>query len=325
MAESLPTISGDHASIQVDVLVKRFGDFLAVNAVSFQTRRGEIFGLLGPNGSGKSTTIRMLCGLLMPTSGHATVMGCDVATQPEAVRAHVGYMSQKFSLYDDLTVVENLQFFGGLYGLKGALQAERTAWALNMAGLVGSEHTLTRALAGGWKQRLALGCAVLHHPQVLFLDEPTAGVDPLSRRQFWRLIHEMASAGVTILVTTHYMDEAEYCNRLALIDAGRIVAFGTPTEIKRSTVGGDLLLLECEPLEHALEVLKAAPGVLDAAVFGAALHVVVGAAARALDELPSHLSAQGIRLARIERIAPSLEDAFVAVTRGSRLHDEARP
>ena len=315
--------SGNDAAVVVEELVKQFGDFVAVNAVSFHVRRGQIFGLLGPNGSGKSTTIRMLCGLLTPTSGRARVGGLDVATQPEAVRERIGYMSQKFSLYNDLRVVENLQFFGGLYGVKGALLAERTDWALKMAGLAGSEQTLTRELAGGWKQRLALGCAVLHRPQVLFLDEPTAGVDPLSRRQFWQLIQEMAAAGVTLLVTTHYMDEAEYCNRLALVDQGSIVAAGTPTEVRRSAVAGDLLLVECMPLGRALDILKAAPGVLDAAVFGAALHIVVHDSARALSELPAYLRAQDIRVDRIEPIAPSLEDAFVALTGGRRLHGKA--
>jgi ABC-2 type transport system ATP-binding protein len=314
---------GNGASIVVDELVKRFGDFIAVNAVSFRVRRGEIFGLLGPNGSGKSTTIRMLCGLLTPTAGRACVVGLDVATQAEAVRQRIGYMSQKFSLYGDLRVIENLHFFAGLYGVKGPLLSERTDWALRMAGLAGSEQTLTCELAGGWKQRLALGCAVLHRPQMLFLDEPTAGVDPLSRRQFWQLIHEMAADGVTILVTTHYMDEAEYCNRLALVDAGCIVACGTPTEIKRSAIKGDLLLVECAPLGRALDVIKTAPGVLDACVFGAVLHVVVGAAARTRGELPAYLRARGIHVDRVDGIAPSLEDAFVALTGGSRLHDEA--
>jgi ABC-2 type transport system ATP-binding protein len=318
-----PATSGNGASIVVEQLVKQFGDFIAVNAVSFQIRRGEIFGLLGPNGSGKSTTIRMLCGLLTPTAGRASVVGLDVATQADAVRQRIGYMSQKFSLYNDLRVVENLHFFAGLYGVKGLLLSERTDWALRMAGLAGSEQTLTRELAGGWKQRLALGCSVLHRPQVLFLDEPTAGVDPLSRRQFWQLIHQMSADGVTILVTTHYMDEAEYCNRLALVDRGRIVASGTPTEIKRTAIAGDLLLVECAPLGRGLDVIKAAPGVLDAAVFGAALHVVVSAAPRALTELPAYLSAQGIRVDRIESIAPSLEDAFVALTGAGRLQDEA--
>jgi ABC-2 type transport system ATP-binding protein len=295
-------------------LVKRFGGFTAVNRVSFRISTGEIFGLLGPNGSGKSTIIRMLCGLLTPTSGRASVAGFNVAEQPEQVRQHIGYMSQKFSLYNDLRVIENLKFYAGLYGVKGKLLTERIAWALQMAGLTGSETLLTGELAGGWKQRLALGCAVLHRPQVLFLDEPTAGVDPLSRRRFWELIHQMAAEDVTILVTTHYMDEAEYCNRLALIDAGRIVATGSPSEIKCTSIKGDLLLVECAPLGRGLELLKSRPGVLDVAVFGAALHVVVSAAQQARVELPAALASAGVIVTAVEPIAPSLEDAFVAMT-----------
>ena len=310
-------------SIVVDKLIKRFGTFTAVDRISFQIRSGEIFGLLGPNGSGKSTTIRMLCGLLTPSAGSATVVGFDVAHQAEEIRQHIGYMSQKFSLYNDLTAIENLEFFGGLYGVKGAALAERIAWAVKMAGLSGSEQLLTGELSGGWKQRLALGCAVLHGPQVLFLDEPTAGVDPLSRRQFWELIHEMSRNGVTILVTTHYMDEAEYCNRLALIDEGRIVAIGTPSEIKQTAIKGELLLIECSPLGAGLAAIKQAPGVLDASVFGGALHVIVATARQPLAELPAHLTAHEIRVDRIERISPSLEDAFVSLTGGRTLRSEA--
>jgi ABC-2 type transport system ATP-binding protein len=303
-------------SILVEELVKRFGSFTAVDRVSFRIAGGEIFGLLGPNGSGKSTIIRMLCGLLTPTAGRASVVGFNVAKEPEEVRRHIGYMSQKFSLYDDLRVIENLEFFAGLYGVKGTLFKERIGWALEMAGLKGSEALLTGELAGGWKQRLALGCAVLHRPRVVFLDEPTAGVDPLSRRRFWELIHQMSADGVTVLVTTHYMDEAEYCNRLALIDAGRIVAGGSPSEIKRTAIRGDLLLVECAPLGRGLELIKRQPGVLDAAVFGAALHVVVTAAERARIELAAALASAGVEASRIEPIAPSLEDAFVALTGG---------
>jgi ABC-2 type transport system ATP-binding protein len=308
-------------SIVVDRLLKRFGAFTAVNEVSFQVRQGEIFGLLGPNGSGKSTTIRMLCGLLTPTSGFATVVGFDVARHAEQVRQHIGYMSQKFSLYNDLTAIENLEFFGGLYGVKGPALDERIAWAIRMSGLAGEEHSLTLQLSGGLKQRLALGCAVLHRPQVLFLDEPTAGVDPLSRRQFWELIHQMSREGVTILVTTHYMDEAEYCNRLALIEQGRIVEMGTPSEIKQTAMKGDLLLIECSPLGPGLAAVKRAPGVIDASVFGAALHVVVSAGRQPLTELPAFLAAHGIEVGRIEPISPSLEDAFVSLTGGRTLGD----
>src|SRR5208337_1077181 len=242
-------------SVEVEDLVKRFGSFTAVNHVTFQARTGEVFGFLGPNGSGKSTTIRILCGLLQPTSGLARVSGIDVAKNPEVVRKNIGYMSQKFSLYNDLTVVENLRFFAGLYSVPFTVLPERMAWALHMAGLEGREQTPTRDLAVGWKQRLALGCAVLHRPPIVFLDEPTSGVDPVSRRKFWELIQEMVGEGTTVFVTTHYMDEAEYCNRLVLIDRGRIVAMGTPTELKTRSMKGELLLVECEPLGPGLEAL----------------------------------------------------------------------
>jgi ABC-2 type transport system ATP-binding protein len=301
------------ASIVVEKLVKRFGAFTAVDEVSFQIGTGEIFGLLGPNGSGKSTIIRMLCGLLRPTSGYATVVGFDVARQSEAVRKHIGYMSQKFSLYNDLTAVENMRFFAGLYGLAETPLEERMAWAIETFGLSGKENMPAQQLSGGWRQRLALSCAVLHRPQVLFLDEPTAGVDPLSRREFWKLIHAMAREGVTILVTTHYMDEAEYCNRLALMAYGAVVRIGTPAEVKGSAIDGALYLVECEPLDRALAVLSTAAGIREASVFGAALHVVIDPTKSSPDELAPLLAGSGVRVERIERIAPSLEDAFVAL------------
>lgn len=304
------------SSVVVESLVKRFGDFTAVDHVSFETRRGEIFGFLGPNGAGKSTTIRMLCGLLQPTSGRARVAGFDVARQPDAVRQRIGYMSQKFSLYNDLRVGENLRFFAGLYNVDSEVLSERIHWALEMAGLAGREAALTGTLASGWKQRLALGCAVLHRPPILFLDEPTSGVDPISRRQFWDLIHRMAAEGVTVFVTTHYMDEAEYCNRLALIHRGQLVALGTPTELKQRQMKGELLLVEAEPLARAIEVLSSAPGVLDAAVFGNALHLVVPQAAPAIPALRRYLEERGLRVARLEAIEPTLEDVFVSLTSG---------
>ena len=301
-------------SVVVEGLVKRFGDFTAVDHISLETWPGEIFGFLGPNGAGKSTTIRMLCGLLRPTAGRATVAGFDVARQPEAVRQNIGYMSQKFSLYNDLRAIENLRLFAGLYSVPSEVVSERIQWALEMAGLSGRESALTATLSGGWKQRLALGCAVLHRPPILFLDEPTSGVDPISRRQFWDLIHQMASAGVTVFVTTHYMDEAEYCNRLALIYRGRIVALGTPTELKQRSMKGELLLVEAEPLGPALEALQTAPGVLDAAVFGNALHLVVAGAAAAIPAVRRYLSERNINVARLEPIRPTLEDIFVSLT-----------
>jgi len=284
-------------SVVIKNLVKRFGDFVAVDRINLKVRKGEVFGFLGPNGAGKSTTIRMLCGLLKPTSGHAMVAGYDVSKKPEAVRQNIGYMSQKFSLYNDLTVIN-----------------ERIEWALTMADLKGQENLITGTLPGGWKQRLALGCAVLHKPPVIFLDEPTSGVDPITRRQFWDLIAQMAEEGVTVFVTTHYMEEAEYCNRLALIFRGKIVALGTPSELKRDSMKGELLLVECEPLGAAVEALQTAPGVMDAAVFGNALHLVVEDAAQAAPLLQKYLKDCGVAVSRMEEIRPSLEDVFVSLT-----------
>ena len=314
----------NQASVVVEGLTKKFGDFVAVDNVTFEAHRGEIFGFLGPNGSGKSTTIRVLCGLLRPTSGLARVAGIDVAKNPEAVRQHIGYMSQRFSLYNDLRVSENLRFFAGMYSVPSKEIPGRVAWALKMAGLEGREHSPTSSLAVGWKQRLALGCAVLHRPPIVFLDEPTSGVDPVSRRQFWDLIHAMVEEGVTVFVTTHYMDEAEYCNKLVLLDRGRIVAMGTPTDLTSRHMKGQLLLVECEPLGPALELLQNAPNVLDAAVFGSGIHAVVPDAAVAIPEIRSLLSTSHVHISRIEQIAPSLEDVFVSLTatRGANQRQE---
>jgi ABC-2 type transport system ATP-binding protein len=305
-------------SVVVEKLVKRFGDFAAVDGISFEARKGEIFGFLGPNGAGKSTTIRVLCGLLLPTSGRAQVAGLDVATQSELIRQRIGYMSQKFSLYNDLRVVENLRFFAGLYSVPPEEIPERMAWAVHMAGLDGRERAITGSLPVGWKQRLALGCAVMHKPPIIFLDEPTSGVDPVTRQQFWELIHQMAADGVTVFVTTHYMDEAEYCNRLVMIDRGKIVAMGTPTELKQNFMRGQLVLVECDPLGPALAVLPGIPGVLDAAVFGNAIHVVVQDAAQAMPGLREALVAHKINVRRMEPIPPSLEDVFVSLTSAGR-------
>jgi len=301
-------------SVVVRDLVKQFGNFVAVDHISFEAHRGEIFGFLGPNGSGKSTTIRMLCGLLRPTAGHALVAGYDVARDRETVRQSIGYMSQKFSLYNDLTVIENIRFFAGMYEVSSAILQQRIGWVLNMAGLSGRELALTGTLAVGWKQRLALGCAVLHRPPILFLDEPTSGVDPISRRHFWDLIHQLADEGVTVFVTTHYMDEAEYCDRLVMIHQGKIVASGSPLELKQHAVEGELLLLECEPLGLALDLLHTDPDVLDAAVFGNALHLVVPQAMAAVARLRPCLTAHGITVTKFGPIPMSLEDVFVALT-----------
>ncbi|HLY56492.1 MAG TPA: ABC transporter ATP-binding protein [Stellaceae bacterium] len=297
--------------IRVEQLVKRFGAFTAVDGVSFDVKRGEIMGFLGPNGAGKSTIIRMLCGLLRPTSGRALVAGIDVARDPERVRGQIGYMSQKFSLYSDLTVIENLRFFGGIYGVKRSELGERIRFATEMAGLAGRETALVSTLAGGWKQRLALGCAILHRPPVLFLDEPTSGVDPVSRRRFWDLIHDMAADGVTILVSTHYMDEAEYANRIALISQGKLIALGSPDHLKHRALGGQLVLVEATRIAEALDTLPSRPGIIDVAPFGNALHVLVDDADRAARELPAWLAGHGIPGARVSRIEPSLEDTFV--------------
>ena len=303
-------------SVEVANLVKRFGSFVAVDRINLEVRKGEVFGFIGPNGAGKSTTIRILCGLLKPTSGRAMVAGFDVSKNPEAVRQNIGYMSQKFSLYNDLTVIENIRLFAGLYSVPQKFLQARIEWALSMANLKGQENLITGTLPGGWKQSLALGCAVLHKPPVIFLDEPTSGVDPITRRQFWDLIHQMAEEGVTVFVTTHYMEEAEYCNRLALIFRGRIVALGTPSELKRDSMKGELLLVECAPLGPAVEALQSAPGVMDAAVFGNALHLVVEDAALAVPLLEKFLADRKIEVSRMEMIHPSLEDVFVSLTTG---------
>lgn len=302
--------------IRADRLTKRFGDFVAVNAVSFEARRGEIMGFLGPNGAGKSTTIRILCGLLRPSSGRAEVAGLDVAQEPEKVRQNIGYMSQKFSLYDDLSVMENLSFFGGVYGVKGARLKDRIAFAVEMAGLQGREDAVVSDLSGGWKQRLALGCAVLHEPKILFLDEPTSGVDPASRRRFWDLIYSLAGDGVTVVITTHYMDEAEYCNRIALINGGRLVALGSPSELKRSAIRGEILIVEGDDPGAMLEALEGAAGVRDVAPFGSSLHIVVDDAARDRAAIEARLAERGLTWSRIEPIRATLEDVFVQLVGG---------
>ena len=306
-------MNGNGWAVEIDALVKRFGAFVAVDQVSMRVRRGEIFGFLGPNGAGKSTTIRMLCGLLTPTSGRASVSGFDVAAQPEEIRRSIGYMSQKFSLYDDLTVEENIDFFTGIYGVPRERRAERKDYVLRMASLAERRSALTRTLAGGWKQRLALGCAILHDPPVLFLDEPTSGVDPIARGAFWDLIRDLAQTGHTIFVSTHYMDEAEYCHRLALMYRGKVIALGTPAELKAGLTGHRFMHLESsEPLE-TMKALDGIPGVLDVAVFGGGLHVTVDEVDAAGARIRETLRGKGIEVKRLERIEPSMEDVFVAM------------
>jgi drug efflux transport system ATP-binding protein len=300
-------------AVRVENLERRFGDFVAVDRVSFEVPRGEIFGFLGPNGAGKSTTIRMLTGLLAPSEGTGWVGGKDIRTQGEAIKEVIGYMSQKFSLYEDLTVEQNLDFYGGIYRIPKAKKATRKAWALEMAGLTGREKSLTRELAGGWRQRLALGAAILHEPQILFLDEPTSGVDPISRRNFWDLIRTLAHQGVTIFVTTHYMDEAEYCDRLALIYRGRIIALGTPDQLKREHMPEAVLEVIVDRPVEALKLLPKEPVVRETTLFGKLLHVVVADARRDAPFVRVALERAGIRVDRIEKILPSLEDVFVSL------------
>jgi len=303
----------DSFVVEVEGLVKKFDSFVAVDHIHFNVERGEIFGFLGPNGSGKSTTIRMLCGLLLPTSGRGKVAGFDLMNEPEKIKQAIGYMSQKFSLYDDLTVIENLHFFGGIYGLSGPSQREREGKVIEMIGLQDLQDRITRTLAVGWKQRLGLGCAILHEPSILFLDEPTAGVDPISRRNFWSLIQQMGEKGVTTFVTTHYMDEAEYCGRLALIYQGKIIALGTPSELKLKTLSQGVLEVECDPLVPALDLLKKEPWISESAVFGDGLHVIGKEGVDLEREINVLFQKHEIFLKRMGWIRPSLEDVFVSL------------
>ncbi len=302
-------------AVQANQLTKRFGDFTAVDGVSLEVRQGEIFGFLGPNGAGKTTTIRMLLGLIKPSEGTAGVLGQDVRGDVRSVRARLGYMSQRFTLYQDLTVDENLDFYGRAYGVRGGRLEERKKAILRMAGLVGRERVLTRDLAGGWKQRLALGCAIIHEPELLFLDEPTAGVDPVSRRAFWDLLYELAAGGTTIFVTTHYMDEAEHCHRLAFIQNGRIVALGSPAEVKNKVMRGHVLEIDCDDPARALSRLRLLDGLDEVALYGARLHVVADGIAARQSEIEDVLVGAGIQVHRMDVIPPSLEDAFIASVR----------
>jgi ABC-2 type transport system ATP-binding protein len=302
-------------SVEVSDLVKLFGSFTAVDHISFRVRRGEVFGFLGPNGAGKSTTIRMLCGLLRPTSGHGHVEGLDVMTQSEEIKEVIGYMSQRFSLYEDLTVEENIDFYSGIYNIPNATAREKKQWVLEMAGLTEHRRSLTHNLATGWKQRLALGCAIIHEPPVLFLDEPTSGVDPLSRRQFWDLIYTLSERGITVFVTTHYMDEAENCHRLALIYRGRLTAVGTPHELREKTMDRTVLTLEGPEIFRHMDALERLDSCDEAAVFGNTLHVIVHEAEKADREIRRFLADRSITAYRLEQTEPSLEDVFVTLIR----------
>jgi ABC-2 type transport system ATP-binding protein len=300
-------------AVEIKDLVKTFGSFVAVDHVSLTVPKGEIFGFLGPNGAGKSTTIRMLCGLLTPTSGRAWVNGFSVADQPELIRRSIGYMSQKFSLYDDLTVEENIDFFSGMYGVPRERREERKQYVLRMADLAERRRALTGTLSGGWKQRLALGCAILHEPPILFLDEPTSGVDPIARRDFWTLIRDLSAAGHTIFVSTHYMDEAEHCHRLALMYRGKVIALGAPAELKKQLTSRHILQLDSsDPLE-SMRALESVAGVRDVAVFGGGLHVTVDDPAAGKARIQQALRSKGIELQRLETIEPTMEDVFVAM------------
>lgn len=298
-------------AIEVENLTKRFGTFTAVDHINFSVREGEIFGFLGANGAGKSTTIRMLCALLNSSEGTARVGGYDINKQPNRVKESIGYMSQKFSLYDDLTVEENIDFFGRVYGLSADELALRKRWVLEIANLSGREQSITRILSGGWKQRLALGCAVLHRPRIVFLDEPTSGVDPVMRRKFWELINEMSAEGVTVLVTTHFLEEAEYCNDIIFINAGKIIANGSPGELKEKYIKNPILEVQCSHAIEAMALIEAEPWALETSVFGTYLHVSVPDVETSSENIRSVLQQHHISVSNIERITPSLEDVFI--------------
>jgi ABC-2 type transport system ATP-binding protein len=300
-------------AIVVSDLTRRFGAFTAVDHIGFTVERGEIFGFLGANGAGKSTTIRMLCGLLKPTSGTAVIDGIDVSRDPEAVKQRIGYMSQKFSLYEALTVDQNIRFFGALYGLDDTQIARRRSFVLDMAGLAGRENTKARELAGGWRQRLALGCAILHEPRIVFLDEPTGGVDPVSRRQFWKLIQELSRSGVTILVTTHYLDEAEHCHRIAIINAGKLAAIGTSHELKQIFAGSTIVEIHAARPVEVMKLLDRMDEVQKTTVFGTAVHAVLKPGRMDAAGLRQRLVAAGVDVRALDRVVPSLEDVFLEV------------
>jgi ABC-2 type transport system ATP-binding protein len=313
--------NGQSTAVSLRELTRRFGDFTAVNRVTLDVARGEIFGFLGPNGAGKSTTIRMLCGILAPSSGSGTVAGYDIATESEQIKTQIGYMSQKFSLYEDLSVEENIDFYSGIYRIPAQKKGQRKEWVIEMAGLAGQRRARTSTLSGGWKQRLALGCAILHEPPIVFLDEPTSGVDPISRRSFWELIYRLAGQGVTIFVTTHYMEEAECCDRLGFIFGGELIALGSPAQLKLR-FPGEIVELGCERPFEVLERVESLPGVRQAALFGAGLHVTVESAQEAIPLIRAALPDLALRL---ERKSPSLEDLFVSFMEAHDGGGEAPP
>ena len=298
-------------SIEVNNLTKKFGSFTAVDNVSFNVKKGEVFGFLGANGAGKSTTIRMLIGILEPTSGDATVGGYSIKTQSDLVKTQIGYMSQRFSLYNDLTVQENINFFGGVYGLNGIVLKDRMKWVLKIADLEGKENLLTGSLPGGIKQRLALGTAVIHKPQIVFLDEPTSGVDPISRRNFWDLINDLSAEGTTILVTTHYLEEAEFCNNIILINAGKLIAEGSSKELKTNYLKNPIFEIECDKAVELMEILEKQDFVNETSIFGNNLHVIVNERFKSVEQLNNLFSNSGQNVKRINKIVPTLEDVFI--------------
>ncbi len=298
-------------SIEVNNLSKIFGRFKAVDEISFKVKKGEVFGFLGANGAGKSTTIKMLCGMLEPSGGDALVGGYSIKTQPDLVKKNIGYMSQRFSLYNDLTVEENIEFFGGVYGLEGKELKDRKEWVLKISNLQGEEKTLTESLPGGIKQRLALGTAVIHKPQIVFLDEPTSGVDPISRRSFWDLINELSAEGTTILVTTHYLEEAEYCGNIILINAGKLIAEGNSKELKTKYLTNPIYEIQCSNVIEALEILDKADFVEETSIFGNNIHTIMKKNFNDANRINNYLEAENIKVIKIEKIIPTLEDVFI--------------
>jgi len=304
--------SPNNIAVSVQSLEKKFGDFTAVNRINFEVKAGEIFGFLGPNGAGKSTTIRMLCGIITPTSGSGEVGGFDIIREQHKIKENIGYMSQKFSLYNDLTVEENINFYSGIYKIPQKDKKERLETTVRTAGLEGMEDKLTATLAGGWKQRLALGCALIHKPRIIFLDEPTSGVDPITRANFWGIIKGLAAQGVTIFVTTHYMDEAENCNRMVLIYHGTIIAAGTPQEMKTNVMKNEVLEITLADAQAWLEKIAQIEGVKEAALFGANIHAVVYDSSKAIPAIKDFLQQAGAGESSVNKILPSLEDVFVS-------------
>ena len=301
----------EELAVEVKGLTKVFGNFTAVDHIDLKVIKGKIFGFLGPNGAGKSTTIKMLCGLLLPTSGEGTIAGSDIFRESEAIKKKIGYMSQKFSLYDDLTVEENIDFFAGIYKVPKSIRHERKAWILEMSDLTTHTSSITRSLAGGWKQRLALGCALIHQPPIVFLDEPTSGVDPISRRRFWNLISDIAREGTTVFVTTHYMEEAEYCDELALIYKGKMIAKGAPTSIREDSMPSDLIELSVSRPFEAIEILENSGSVASASIFGDGLHLILKNGDYDGETIRKILSEKSFEIYSINSVRPSLEDVFV--------------